>query len=110
MAQVAVDRLQAIAMIHHNAVAVDAERRRITTRPSLDASTPNVLRDRQIVSQVDLLIDLLALVDIVPQVGKGRFSLGMRLPGERLREQEFVRGLEREGPKEFCCWPGASRY
>ena len=94
MAEVAVDRLQAIAMIHNDAVAVDAERRRIDNAAIIRCFDTNVLRDGEIVSQVDLLIDLLALVDLVPQVGKGRFSLRMSLPGERLREQKPVCGLQ----------------
>ena len=94
MAEVAVDRLQPVAMIDHDAVAVDAERRRIDNPAIIGRFHAHVLRDREIVSKVHLLIDLLPLVDVVPHVGEGRFRLGMRLPRERLRPQEPVRGLE----------------
>ncbi len=72
-------------MIDHDAVAVDAQRRRIHDPAIIRGLHTHMLLRREIVSQVNLLIDLLALVDIVPQVGKGRLRLRMRLPRKRLR-------------------------
>src|SRR5580692_927177 len=48
-----------------------------------------------------LLIDLLALVDIIPHVRKRCFCLRMRLPGEWLREQEPVSSLELKVRQSF---------
>src|SRR5215472_15311208 len=52
-AEVTVDGLQAVAMIQHNAVAVDAERGRIDDLAIVGGFDSDVLRNRQIVSEVN---------------------------------------------------------
>jgi hypothetical protein len=59
MSEVAVDRLQAIAMIDDNAIAVDDERGRIDYAAAAGCFDTYVLGDGEIVSGVDPLIDLL---------------------------------------------------
>src|ERR1035437_2089925 len=85
MAQMAVDGLQAIAMVDHDAVAVDAQRSGIHNPAIVRRLDTNMLRDCQIVAEMDLLVDLLPLVDIVAQVGKSSFGLRMGLSREWLR-------------------------
>ena len=94
MAQMTVDCLQPVAMIDDDAVAIDAERSRIDHPAIIGCFDADVLGDREIVAEMNLLIDLLSLIDIVPHVGKRCFSLRMRLPGKRLRKQKPVSGLE----------------
>jgi hypothetical protein len=72
-------------MVDHNAIPVDAQRSRIYNPAMIGRLHANMLRNREIVPKVYLLIDLVPLVYVVPRIRKGRFRLGMRLPYERLR-------------------------
>src|ERR1035437_604915 len=74
-AQMAVDGLQAIAMVDHDAVAVDAQRSGIHNPAIVRRLDAHMLRDREIIAKVDLLVDLSPLVYIVAQVCKSRFRL-----------------------------------
>src|SRR5579863_6620138 len=95
VAHVAVNGLQAIAVIEHNAVAVDAQRRSPHHAAVVGGFDTYVLGDREIVAKVHLLIDLLALVDVVAQIGEGSLGLRVRLACEGLRKQEMVGCLKR---------------
>ena len=57
-------------MIDNDAIAVDAERGRIDYAPIVGCFDAYVLGDGEIVSEVDLLIDLFPLIYIVPHIGK----------------------------------------
>ena len=74
-AQVAVDGLQSVAVIDHDAVAVDAQRRRVDHLAVVRGLHADVLRDGEIVAEMDLLIDLLAVINVVAQIGKVRLGL-----------------------------------
>ncbi len=89
-----VNGLQTVAMIEDNAVAVDAEWSRIDDLPIIRGFYSDMLRNRQVVSQVNLLVDLLSVIDVVPHVRETRLGLGMSLPDERPRPQELVGGFE----------------
>jgi hypothetical protein len=93
-AEVPVDGLETVAMIEDNAVAVDAKRSRIDDLPIIGGLHSYVLRNRQIVSEVNLLVDLLSVINVVPNVRETRLGLGMSLPDERPRPQEPVGGSE----------------
>src|SRR5208282_1170894 len=82
--QVAVDGLQAIAVVYHYAIAVDAERGSIHYTAIVRRLYTNVLRDGKIVAQVNLPIDLFPLVNVVPLVGETGFHLGVVLLQEGL--------------------------
>ncbi len=88
-------------MVEDNAVAVNPQRSRINDSAVIRRFHTDVLRNRQVVSQVNLLIDFLAVIDVIPHIGKARFCLGVRLPDERPRPQEPVRGLELQIGKRF---------
>jgi len=77
--QVSVDGLQAIAVIYHNAIAVDAELGSIHYTAIVRRLHAHVLRDGKIVAQVNLLIDFLSLINVVPHVGEIGFHLGIVL-------------------------------
>jgi len=81
-AEVTVDGLQTVTMIEDNAVAVNSEWSRIDDLPVVGRLYSDVLRNRQIVSEVNLLVDLLSVIDIVPNVCETSLGLGMNLPDE----------------------------
>jgi hypothetical protein len=85
LAQVSVDRLQPIAVVHHNAVAVDAQGRRVNHATVIGGFHANMLRDGQGLSQMDLLVDLFSLINVVADVGKIGFHFGIGLLPEGLR-------------------------
>src|SRR5881392_378751 len=60
-----------------------------------------MLCNSKIVPEMYLLIDLLAVVNVVALVCKGCFSLRMRLPSKRLRPEESVRSLQAQLGKSF---------
>src|ERR1700740_1508105 len=71
MAQMTVERHQPIAMVNHNAVAIDAQRGSIYNAAIIRGLDTHMLRNREIISEMDLLIDLLPLVNVVPQIREG---------------------------------------
>src|SRR5215472_9579276 len=81
-------------MIEDNAVAVNTEWSRIDNLPIVGGLYSDVLSSRQIVPEVNLLIDLLSVIDVVPSFRKTRLGLGMRLPDERAGPQEPIGGFE----------------
>ncbi len=102
LAEVAVDRLQPITMVDHDAIAIDAQRSRIHNPAVIGRLYADVLRNREIVSKVHLLIDLIALVNIAPHVRKAGFRLGVRLSRERLRPTA-VRLTQKPLATSSCC-------
>ena len=84
-AEVTVDGLQTVAMIEDNAVAVDAKWSGIDDFPIIGGFYSDVLRNGQIVSQMNLLIDLPSVIDVIPDFRETRLGLGMSLPDERVR-------------------------
>src|SRR5271157_2519990 len=88
-------------MVYNDAISVNAKWGRIDNSAIVGCLDAYVLGDSEIISQVDLLIDLLPLIDIVPHVRKRCFSLRMRLASKRLREQESVSGLEAKLRQRF---------
>src|SRR5215831_17790005 len=64
-AEVTVHGLQTVAMIEDDAVTVDAEWSRIDDLPIVGGFHSDVLGNRQIVSEMNLLIDLLSVIDVV---------------------------------------------
>ena len=109
VAHVAVDGLQAVAVVDHNAVAVDAQRRGLDDAAVIGSLDADVLRDGEVVAKVHLLVDLLALVDVVAQIGEGGFGLGVRLAREGLRKQEVIRRLEAQIGQRLVVRFAASR-
>ncbi len=64
-AHVAIDGLQAVTVIDHDTVAVDAERGGIDDDAIVRGFDAYVLRDGEVVAEVHLLIDLFAVVDVI---------------------------------------------
>ena len=93
-AEMPVDGLQSVAVVDHDAVAVDAERSSPNDPAVIRCLDADVLCDGEIVTEVNLLVDLLAVIDIVAHVGKGGFGLGVGLACEGLRPEEVIGGLE----------------
>ena len=79
-AEVAIDRLQSVAVVDDDAVAVNSQRSRIDDLAVIRGFHADMLRHRQVVSQMNLLIDLLAVIDVIAHIGKVRFRLRVRLP------------------------------
>ena len=59
-------------VVDDHAVAVDAEPARVEHRAGVRGDDRHVLGDREIEAEVDLLIDLLALVDVGAVIGEAR--------------------------------------
>ena len=74
-AQMAIDRLQRITMIHDDAVSVDAQRCSVHHSSVVRCFDTYVAGDSQIVAEMNLLIDLLALIEVTTQVCEVRFDL-----------------------------------
>src|SRR5579884_1074567 len=74
-AQMAVDRLQPVAVVHHDAIAVNAEPLREYDAAVVGGENGRVFDLRQIEAQMDLLVDLLPFIDITAIVGEFRFHL-----------------------------------
>ena len=79
-----VQRLHAEAVVDDDAVAVDAEIRRVDDHSGLRRLDRHLLRDREIESQMHLAIDLLAHVGVGAEIGELRFH---RRVGERLERR-----------------------
>ncbi len=71
LAKVAVDRLQSVAMVDYDAIAIDAKRSCVHDPSIIRRFNANMLRGREIISQMHLLVDLVSFVDIISRVGKG---------------------------------------
>src|ERR1700733_964718 len=91
---VAVDCLQAISMVHNNAVAIDPEGSSPNDTAVIRGLDADMLGDGEIVTEVHLLIDLLAMVDIAAHVSKGGLGLGVRLACERLMPEKPIGCLQ----------------
>ena len=89
LAEVPVDRLQTIAMVDDNAVAIDSERRGPDHATVIRRLHAHMLRARQVVSKVGLLIDPLAVVDVIAHIGEIGLDLGVGLLQKRLRPQKL---------------------
>src|SRR6187402_567418 len=89
-----VDRLQTIAVVDHNAVAIDPERCSPHDAAIIRRLNSYVLRDGEIVAEMHLLIDLLTVVDIAAYVSEGGFGLCVRLAREGLRPEEAFGAFE----------------
>ena len=85
LAEVAIDGLQSVSMVDEDAVAIDAQRRGVDDLSIVGCLHADVLRYGQVVSEVNLLVDFISVVDVVPQVRKACFGLRMRLPDEGSR-------------------------
>ena len=68
--QMTVKRLHAHAVIDHDAVSVNAEPARVQDPAGVRCHHPHRGRDRQIESEMRLLIDFLALVDVGAPIGE----------------------------------------
>ena len=81
-------------MVHNNAVAVDAERSSPNDTTVIRGLDTYMLGDSEIVTQVHLLVDLLAMVDIAAHISEGRLSLGVRLACEGLMPEKSIGSLQ----------------
>ena len=93
-AEVAVDGLQTVAVVEHDAVAIDAERGGVDDAAVVGGLDADVLGDGEVVAEVDLLVDLFALVDIVTDVGEVGLDLGVVLLAEGSGPEKVGFGLE----------------
>src|ERR1700692_2122401 len=91
---VAVDCLQAISMVHNNAVAIDPEGSSPSDTAVIRGLDADMLGDGEIVTEVHLLVDLVAMVDIAAHVSKGGLGLGVRLACERLMPEKPIGCLQ----------------
>ena len=85
LAEMTVDGLQAVTVVHDNAVAINAERRRVDDLAIVGSNNVGMLRAGKVVTQMDLLIDLLPVVDVIPHVSEVGLHLCVGLLQERLR-------------------------
>src|SRR5262249_45233110 len=88
LAQMTVDGLQSVAMIQDNAIPVDAERGGINYFAIVGGKHVNMLGAGKIVAKMDLLIDLLALVGVVPHISEVCLHFCVGLLHERLRPKK----------------------
>src|SRR5215471_15783262 len=70
LTEMAVDGLQAVTMVHDNAVTINAEWRRIDDLAVVGRNNVSMVRAGKVVAEMDLLIDLLPFVDVIPHVGE----------------------------------------
>ena len=70
-----VERLHAEAMIEDDAVAVDAEVVRVQHPSVVGGEHGHRCRDGEVEAKVDLLIDLLALIEVGAMIGEERLHL-----------------------------------
>ena len=80
-----VNRLQAIAVVEHDAIAINTQGRGVHHLAVVGSLDAHMLRGGEVVSQVHLLVDLLAVVDVIAQVGECSLGAGVGLPREGLR-------------------------
>ena len=92
----AVERLHAHAVVEDDAVAVDAERRRVSTLPRVRRHDRRVDDAREIEAEMDLPVDLLALVDVGALVRERRLDRGV---GERMEDGAAPAGSR----ATICC-------
>src|ERR1019366_8706139 len=92
LAQMAVDGLQGVAMVHHDAVAVDAQIGRPHHAAVIGGIDRRVLRVGEIEPQVNLLVHLLAVVNVAANVGEIRLLFA--IVDEGTVPQHFLFGLE----------------
>ena len=88
LAQMAIDRLQAVAVVDDDAVAVDSERCGPNHASVIRCLHPDVLRARQVVAKMRLLINLLTLVNVIADVGEVGFDLCVWLLQKGLRPEK----------------------
>jgi hypothetical protein len=62
-AEMPVDRLQSVAVIDHNAVAVDAERSSPNDAVLIRCLDADMLCDGKVITEVNLLVDFLSVID-----------------------------------------------
>src|SRR5579883_836846 len=84
-AKVSVNCLQSVAVVHDNAIAVNAKRSGINHLPVIRSLNSSMCGGGEVVTQVCLHIDLPALVDVAARVGKSGLVLCTRLSEEWLR-------------------------
>src|SRR5215813_3127761 len=94
LAKMTVDGLQSVAVIEDDAVSVDAERRGVDDFAIVGGKDVNVLSAGKIVAKMNLLVDLFALVDVVPHVSEVRLHFCVGLLQERLRPKESRLSLQ----------------
>src|ERR1017187_1158702 len=92
LAQMAVDGLQRVAMVHHDAVAVDAQIGCPHHAAVVGGIDRRVLRVGEIEPEVNLLVHLLAVVDVAAHVGEIRLLFAV--VDEGTVPQHLLFGLE----------------
>src|ERR1039457_2718876 len=92
LAQMAVDGLQRVAVVHHDAVPVDAQIGRPHHAAVVGGVDRRVLGVREIEPEVNLLVHLLAVVNVAAHVGEIRFLFA--IVDEGTVPQNFLFGLE----------------
>src|SRR5258708_39185329 len=60
-----------------------------------------MLGDGEIVAEVDLLVDLLAMIDIAAHVSEGGLGLGVRLADEGLMPEKLIGGFGAQVGQSF---------
>ena len=102
LAQMAVDGLQRVAVVHYDAVPVDAQIGCPHHAAVVGGGDRRVLRVGEIESQVNLLVHLLAVVDVAANVGEIRLLFAVVDEGTVPQNLPF--GLE----SQICKLPGSS--
>src|ERR1017187_2153101 len=92
LAQMAVDGLQCVTMVHHDAVAVDAQIGCPHHAAVVGGVDRRVLGVREIEPEVNLLVHLLAVVDVAANVGEIRLLFA--IVDEGTVPQHLLFGLE----------------
>ena len=88
-----IERLQPHAVIQDHAVAVDAEPARVQHLAAISGLHRRIGDGSQIEAQVDLLIHVLAAVDVGSLVGEARLDRRIEQLLERALPQDLRRGL-----------------
>src|ERR1035437_10217208 len=99
-AEVAVDGLQSVAMVYHDAVAIDAQGSSPYDATVIRCLDAHMLGHSEIVAKVHLMVDHFAVVDVCALVSEGGLGLGVRLASEWLGPKKLVGGFKaqvREG-------------
>ncbi len=86
----AVDGLQPITVIDHDAISIDAQRRGPHDLAVICSDHWSMLSHRKIEAQVNLLIDFLTLIYVAADIREFRFHFRIRQLEERLRPKEFL--------------------
>jgi hypothetical protein len=84
LAEVTVDRLKSVPVVHHDAFPINAQRGRVHYAAVVRSYHAHVLGDGEIVAEMDFLADLFPLVEVVPYVREARFHSGIGLLQKRL--------------------------